>query len=79
VSGIIWEKVIERYTGEATNEERVKEGPVVPRLESELDGYEAILTPRIRMAAGLQVGIKWCNVGDSLRASSRRCSEMGFG
>jgi glutathione S-transferase len=44
VSGIIWEKVIERYTGEATNEERVKDVPVVPRLESELDGYEAILS-----------------------------------
>jgi hypothetical protein len=28
VSGIIWEKVLKRYTGEATNEERVDEVPV---------------------------------------------------
>ena len=41
MSGIIWEKVIKQYIGEATNEERVKE--LVPQLESKLDVYEGIL------------------------------------
>jgi len=53
VSGIIWEKVIKQYTGEATNEERVKE--LISQLESKLDGYEAILSKQKYLAGNVRL------------------------
>jgi glutathione S-transferase len=49
---LLYERVLKRYFGQTTNEERVKE--LTSQLEAKLDGYEAILRKQKYLAGDVR-------------------------
>ena len=54
--GLLYERVIKQYSGQTTNEERVKE--LTSQFETKLDGYEAILRKQKYLAGDVRALIQ---------------------